>query len=404
VNPVRFIDRNAAAEWPDSLSAADFQLADWQPMPIREFILKVHNRCNLACDYCYIYEMADTSWSEQEPAMSPAVAKQAALRIREHAQRHELKTVSLVLHGGEPLLIGEKRLRILLQIFSDVFDGVVIPQFGMQTNGLLLTDSMLALLDEYDVHIGVSLDGGREANDKHRTRRNGTGTYAVVAERIHVLQSGLHSPLFRGILATVDITNHPLQVYEDLCRFDPPSIDFLLPHGNWTSPPPLLDPQSDETPYADWLIAIFDEWFSATGSVPRIRTFTQIIRGVYGQPSRSESIGLLPVSLATIQTDGSYELVDTLKSAFNGAAATGLNVFDHDLDTLIVQPSVAARQIGEYALSDTCQQCPVKTICGAGYYPHRYHQGQGFLNPSVFCKDLYKLINHIQDAVVASEG
>jgi uncharacterized protein len=106
VNPVRFIDRNAAAEWPDSLSAADFQLADWQPMPIREFILKVHNRCNLACDYCYIYEMADTSWSEQEPAMSPAVAKQAALRIREHAQRHELKTFSLVLHGGEPLLIG----------------------------------------------------------------------------------------------------------------------------------------------------------------------------------------------------------------------------------------------------------------------------------------------------------
>ena len=28
----------------------------------RQFLLKVHSRCNLACDYCYVYQHADQSW------------------------------------------------------------------------------------------------------------------------------------------------------------------------------------------------------------------------------------------------------------------------------------------------------------------------------------------------------
>jgi uncharacterized protein len=31
-----------------------------------EFIVKVHSRCDLSCDYCYMYEMADQSWRDQQ--------------------------------------------------------------------------------------------------------------------------------------------------------------------------------------------------------------------------------------------------------------------------------------------------------------------------------------------------
>ena len=31
-------------------------------LPFREFVLKVHSRCDLACDHCYVYEHADQSW------------------------------------------------------------------------------------------------------------------------------------------------------------------------------------------------------------------------------------------------------------------------------------------------------------------------------------------------------
>jgi uncharacterized protein len=38
-------------------------------------------------------------------------------------------------------------------------------------------------------------------------------------------------------------------------------------------------------------------------------------------------------------------------------------------------------------------------VCGAGLYPHRYRPGTGFANPSVYCRDLFRLIKHVQHAV-----
>ncbi|MGW2213822.1 hypothetical protein ACWCSD_02440, partial [Nonomuraea sp. NPDC001684] len=38
-------------------------------------------------------------------------------------------------------------------------------------------------------------------------------------------------------------------------------------------------------------------------------------------------------------------------------------------------------------------------ICGGGLYPHRYREGSGFRNPSVYSRDLYRLITHIRGAL-----
>ena len=42
-----------------------------EPVPFRQFILKVHSRCNLSCTYCYVYEMADQGWPRLPRQMSP---------------------------------------------------------------------------------------------------------------------------------------------------------------------------------------------------------------------------------------------------------------------------------------------------------------------------------------------
>lgn len=71
-------------------------------VPFSQFVLKVHSRCDLACDHCYVYEHADTSWRGRPRAVSTRVLDQAALRIAEHALAHRLPAVHVVLHGGEP--------------------------------------------------------------------------------------------------------------------------------------------------------------------------------------------------------------------------------------------------------------------------------------------------------------
>ena len=48
------------APWPLlDLDPAAMRAAGYKPTPFRQFILKVHSRCNLSCSYCYVYEMAD---------------------------------------------------------------------------------------------------------------------------------------------------------------------------------------------------------------------------------------------------------------------------------------------------------------------------------------------------------
>jgi len=101
--------------------------------------------------------------------------------------------------------------------------------------------------------------------------------------------------------------------------------------------------------------------------------------------------------MVVIETDGSVEQEDTLKIAFNGAPATGLHLSRDPLDAALLLPQIAARQIGEHALSAQCRSCPIHQVCGGGLYSHRYRAGTGFANPSVYCPDLMALIGHIRN-------
>src|ERR1700692_4635994 len=86
----------------------------WRPLPFREFIVKVHSRCDLACDYCYMYEMADQSWRGQPRAMSPETVDLNARRIGEHVSAPPRERATLLLRGGEPLLAGRDRIKQLV--------------------------------------------------------------------------------------------------------------------------------------------------------------------------------------------------------------------------------------------------------------------------------------------------
>src|SRR5262249_38301047 len=154
-----------------------------------------------------------------------------AARIAEHARQHELTEIRLVLHGGEPLLAGPDVIsRVVTSITEAVGDNVTV-QAAVQTNGIGLSDEYLALFDRLGVQVSISLDGGVAANDRHRKYAGGRGSHDRVVAQLRRLIDGKYQDLFNGLLCVVDIENNPLDVYKALCEFDPPRIDFLLPHG-----------------------------------------------------------------------------------------------------------------------------------------------------------------------------
>ena len=131
----------------------------------------------------------------------------------------------------------------------------------------------------------------------------------------------------------------------------------------------------------------------------RVAIFDSILSLLCGGPTYTEAIGLAPVALVAVETNGELEGVDSLKSTFEGATQLGYNVFEHDFDTVARHPAVQQRQIGLEALCQTCRDCPVVEVCGGGYLPHRYSPENGFANPSVYSADLKKLIRHIHGTV-----
>ncbi|MET8149322.1 FxsB family cyclophane-forming radical SAM/SPASM peptide maturase [Actinoplanes sp. NPDC049668] len=384
--------------WPyDLLDVPALRRKGWRPTAIREFVLKVHQRCNLACDYCYVYELADQSWRDRPTMMSAEIGRAAAGRIGEHAREHGLDRVSVILHGGEPLLAGADRLaRLIGDLRGAMPDGCEL-SVGMQTNAVTLDEPTLARLSRERVRIGVSVDGRPEDHDLHRRFRSGLGSHAAVDRALALLGSARFRPSFAGLLCTVNPAADPVATYTGLLEHAPPAIDFLLPHANWAAPPSR--PPGQATPHGDWLSQVFDRWYGAPRQETRVRLFEEIMSLLLGGSSRSDQVGLSPVAVAVIETDGAIEQVDSLKSAYSGACDTGLNVLTDPFDAALRHPGFVARQIGLAALSDECGACPIHRICGGGHYAHRYRPGEGFRNPTVYCADMRVLIEHIRHQV-----
>lgn len=399
--PIRLSVAPPPVEWPDESWRAELERTGaWRPRPFQQFVLKIHGRCNLACDYCYVYEMADQSWRDRPAVMDRAILARAARRIGEHAETHGLTAVQVIYHGGEPLLVGADYLDYASQTLREAMPAGTKLDLTAQTNGVLLDERMLTVLDRYDIGLGVSLDGDRAANDRHRRYANGRSSYDLVVQGLERLSDPAYRRLFRILLCTIDLANDPVATYESLLRFAPPAVDFLLPHGNWDELPPGRNTDPDSTPYGDWLIAVFDRWYGAPQQETSVRLLQNIIDEILIGRSSDDQIGLAPSALIEVETDGSLQQVCTLKSAYDGATCTGLTVAN-SFDQALRLPAVAARQVGAAALADRCGSCAIRDICGGGYYPHRYRSGVGFRNPTVYCPDMLRLIPHIQQRLQA---
>ncbi|HEV2343492.1 MAG TPA: FxsB family cyclophane-forming radical SAM/SPASM peptide maturase [Actinocrinis sp.] len=378
-------------------------------MPFRQFVIKVHSRCDLACDHCYMYESADQSWRSRPRVIALETADLIGERVAHHARTHGLDSVKYVLHGGEPLLAGAQHLSAVIEKLCRPLDGVATVDLRIHTNGVLLDRGFCDLFASHGVSVGVSLDGDRAANDRHRRYANGRTSHPRVLEALALLRQPEYRHLYAGILCTVDIMNDPVAVYDALKAEEPPRIDLLLPHATWDSPPPRpLEPETglpQSTAYADWLIRIHQRWMR-DGKPFGIRIFDSVSSMLAGGPSQTEAIGLEPSDLLVIETDGSIEQVDSLKVAFEGAPATGMSVLHNDLDAASDHPGMMSRRRGLDGLSAQCRACPVVTTCGGGYYPHRYRSSNGFDNSSVYCADLLHLIEYIArtERAVTLEG
>jgi len=369
-------------------------------IPFHTYLWKIASRCNLNCTYCYVYNSADSGWRRQPKFMSERTARQSARRILQHLETHDKKDVAINFHGGEPLMGGLDHLQMLARVIGETFAGTGVQvSVGMQSNLLEFSPEIGQLMLELGMSIGVSLDGPPAINDIYRVDHQSRPSSRQLEQKLELLTSERFRPVFSGFLCVINPETDPVEVIDYLLSWNPIGIDFLFPLDNHDRRPPGKESDLAAAPYGEWLVGAYDRWI-ATPSQAKVRIFNSIIRMLCGGDTYVESLGLLPVDLVVIETNGEIEAVDSLKSAFEGATQLGYNVFEHDFDRVARDVQVRTRQLGAASLSATCQECGIVRVCGGGYVPHRYSAHRLFDNPSVYCSDLTRIITHIHSTLI----
>ncbi len=164
-------------------------------------IVKVTNDCNFDCKYCFL---------EKNIPKNKIVSKQIIRRLFEELQNElDSKEISILWHGGEPLLAGIDFFKEMVEIEKDY---KIKFRNEIQTNGSLITDEFANFFIANEVHVGLSLDGPQKINDLTRRDRGNNGTFVNVMNKIKILKE--HN-LQSGVIATISKcnVNYPEQIY-----------------------------------------------------------------------------------------------------------------------------------------------------------------------------------------------
>lgn len=367
-------------------------------MNVESLVVKIASRCNINCTYCYMYNHLDQSYKSQPKFMSKETINNLKDKIKNHCVKHELKDFYLIIHGGEPLLSKVSDLRHFLETLKSLDKDDIAIHFAVQTNGMLINEEYCKLFNEFGVGIGISIDGKEEINDLYRLDKQGNGTFSRVKEGIEQAHKHLKNPL--GCLSVVNLQSDPIESYEIFRDLKFKGANFLLLDENYDTLG--LDSETIKGhKNSNWLIELFDHWYKIDDKERvRIRKFENIISYILGSEIGTESSGKGYNKVAVIETNGDIEPLDVLKICGEEFTKHKFNLGENELDDVFESDLVKVYYNSKQYLSKQCLACPVQDVCGGGYIPHRFNSENGFNNPSIYCKDLLRLITHIQNVVI----
>lgn len=361
---------------------------------IKGLVLKVASRCNLNCKYCYMYNLGDTTYRSQPKVMSPKVVESLLFKVRTYLTESGSKTFRFIFHGGEPLMVNYNFYQNFVDKVKELLPAYVQIDFTVQTNGVLLSKEWCKVLGRLGIRVGISLDGFSEEDNRLRLNHQMKSSLSNTLKGIRNAQSSEHLKYEPGLLMVINLNNNSDESYSNCKRLKIRHINYALPHGNYHNFPDNFD--IERTNYADWLIRLFNLWFDDRNrEKPQITLFNQILNLILGGGGIYDSFGTGQNVYLIIETNGDIEPQDSLKICGDGFTKTSLNVQTHELRDSLAHPLIKLCIESHQELCIKCQKCDVVKICGGGLLAHRFNQENHFNNPSIYCKDLEKLIRHI---------
>ncbi len=223
------------------------------------WIVKLSKLCNLRCGYCY-------EWNElgNPRRMSEALIERV-LQAAEDLHRLRLQTMptvqtSLIMHGGEPLVLPVDYLRNFIDAAGRRFQGLA-HDVALQSNLFRITAAQIDLLKKHKVSLGVSYDVAPGV----RLTIDGRESAQRVEENIRVVrEAGI--PLAAIVVIGRHTAPRLRQIYDHFA--DKRMMLRVLPLADGPAERPLdsFSISLEETIAA--MCDLFDHWFETGLHVP----------------------------------------------------------------------------------------------------------------------------------------
>ncbi|AIJ05844.1 Radical SAM domain protein [Methanocaldococcus bathoardescens] len=186
---------------------------------MKYLILKVTNRCNLNCLYCYANNKnnKDMDFKTAKSAIDYLLSLDNNLKIQ--------------FTGGEPLL-NFKLIEKVVDYCNGNYSNKNI-KYAIQTNATLINEKIAEKIKELDIKVGVSIDG-LEINDTLRPYKNGKPSTLDTLKGMYLLKA-YNIPY--GV--TTVVTNKNLPYLEEF-------VNYLIAFGVKSISFDLLKPKKKE--------------------------------------------------------------------------------------------------------------------------------------------------------------
>ncbi len=247
--------------------------------PINLLIKPASSGCNLACRYCFYYDVSENRGIKSYGKMSVDTLEILVKKALEYAEG----SATFAFQGGEPTLIGLPFYEKLVSFQNKYAKKNVTINNAIQTNGTLIDEEWAKFFKKNNFLVGLSMDGHQEINDYFRMRRNGEGVHQQLMETAALFD---RYEVDYNILTVV--TKQVAQNIQEI-------YDFNIKHNfRYMQFIPCLDDIHEErgaktyslTPqdYEIFLKDLFDKWYEdiKKGDFVYIRYFENLMQLMLG--------------------------------------------------------------------------------------------------------------------------
>jgi len=349
-------------------------------------ILHLSDLCNLCCKYCYVQNSNLLEKDINILSVIPAIKK--------IIDSNATQGTKIILHGGEPLMVSSKKMDdflTLLATYSKQLGYNLI--FSMQTNGTLIDDDWIYVLQKYKIRVGISLDGCNENQNAYRIDKNGKPVFSKVLERFDFLRKHKLNP---GVIFTLN-RNHIGKERELLDFIQEKKIKCNI-RPAFSAKKNLLNQNIYMTSkeYASFFCNMFDIWFNEEEKYETflIRDFEDIIRKVLGGPKECHSC---------VDSDSCSR--HFISMGINGDCYPCNRLYNDSRFYLgnLIQLPIENIMENSYILSKKrienlshCKSCSIKEFCNGGCPAIAYSVYGNYYEKDYFCDAYQYIYTHVK--------